>query len=172
MFVQTILLLCLRRPPRFKKANVALSLVFGRLKCRGATSLHEDFRASRSWTQSPERLKARLRTRSPRPLEVACRSSDGQPFGPGTRRRCRRLIPSYACVVSLKRDPDYQGRESASLPLKFYLCGLSGPEIGQIARFFSDPNEGRVGNLERPVPLPLGVVEARLPGINRGDLSS
>src|SRR5215468_200281 len=76
--------------------------------------------------------------------------------GLSTRERAgtvRRLILPCSRSVSLKCDPDYQSRERAALALKFYLCGLSGLEIRQIARFRSDPNDGPVGDLEGPVPL-------------------
>ena len=75
---------------------------------------------------------------------------------------------THAVFLSqLKSDPDYQGRECvAAFALKFYFYGLPSLEIRQIASFVSDPNDGLVGDPERPVLLLLGVVEARPSGIN------
>ena len=55
--------------------------------------------------------------------------------------------------ISLKSDPNYQGREPVALASKFYLYGLSGLEIRQIAGFVSDPNGGFVGDPEPQIFL-------------------
>src|SRR5258706_14868015 len=79
--------------------------------------------------------------------------------------------PAFFRAGSLKSNPDYYHRDPLiALALKFYLRGLPGLDIRQTAVFVSDPNDGRIGRLERPVLRPPRVVEALASAVDRGDL--